>query len=351
MPDLVPNARLVSAREATPSRLYPGMSMGRTELASLVVKWIGEHEEKQRPHPFDAVHLGKIERGEVRCPRDPVRAALCAVLNADEHDLGFVKNPEEERIRQAASGLIATDLTAVHAVRGVVASLRRLEDATSAGEVLPTVKAQAELVDRLAHNAHGDVRTVAVGLLSEIEQYLGWLEVALGNMRKSDSRFDRAISLAVEADDPNRLSLGLSFKGYISLLSKRFNGAASLTEASLRESRAHPIIPVYDRYQRAQIYAGNGEAYQAQKELAKADKDAERTSEIERPDYVYWYTNGLWGLERGRTLWLLGQQDRARLEIAEGLKLMPESQRTAQWADNWVRVALDEPISREPNER
>ena len=55
----VPNDRLRLAREATASRKYPGTSMGRTELAALVAQWIEKHDDKGRPHPFDAVHLGK----------------------------------------------------------------------------------------------------------------------------------------------------------------------------------------------------------------------------------------------------------------------------------------------------
>jgi hypothetical protein len=84
-----PNALLRAARERTPSRRTPGTCMSRAELADLVVQWLAAHDDRGRDVAFDAGHLGKIERGAVGRPRAYYVAALCAVLDATEAELGL----------------------------------------------------------------------------------------------------------------------------------------------------------------------------------------------------------------------------------------------------------------------
>jgi hypothetical protein len=162
--------------------------MGRDELAGEVVAWVAAREPQRGPHPFDANHLGKLERGSVRRPGALIRAALCAVLGAGDAELGFSPHPEGERLAQTVSGQVATDATALTAVTEVLASVRRLEDVTGPGAVLPIVRAQHALATRLTVHARADVRPAAVGLLSELEQYLGWLHMAPTVERWQDSQ-------------------------------------------------------------------------------------------------------------------------------------------------------------------
>jgi hypothetical protein len=63
--------------------------MSREELAEAVALWAADHDDKHREVAFDANHLGKLERGTVRCPRQPYISALCAVLHATPTELGF----------------------------------------------------------------------------------------------------------------------------------------------------------------------------------------------------------------------------------------------------------------------
>lgn len=63
--------------------------MSREELAEAVALWATEHDSNRRGVAFDANHLGKLERGTVRCPRQVYVTALCAVLNATPAELGF----------------------------------------------------------------------------------------------------------------------------------------------------------------------------------------------------------------------------------------------------------------------
>lgn len=333
MPDLVSNDRLRFAREAMPSRKQPGTTMGRTELAVAVAKWIERNDPKGRPHPFDAVHLGKIERGVVRRPSPIIRAALCAILNATEHDLGFVPAPEAERVARAASGHVGTDLLAIDAVSQVLASVRRLEDAAGAAEVLPTVRAQAALATQLAENACGDIRPKAVGLLSELEQYEGWLNIPLQRWDESRKHLDRASVLALEADDPTRLSTALSFAAYRYLRRHNLRSADALNEAAVRDDRVNAGLRTYINFQRAEVLARDGSRIDALARLREADRLSEHLPPPdELPDSGYWYVPSFFHGQRAFVLHALGDHREAQRLAGEAIAMMPESWRDAEWA-------------------
>ena len=76
-----PNPRLRAAREAA--------HLSRNALAEAVSLWLARRDPKGRDVPFDANHLGKIERGIIERPRAPYIAALCAILRTTEAELGF----------------------------------------------------------------------------------------------------------------------------------------------------------------------------------------------------------------------------------------------------------------------
>jgi hypothetical protein len=80
---LLRRARL---RQLSPSG--SGLAMSRQELAEAVNAQV--YAASGRIVSFDANHVGKLERGEIRWPSALYRAAMCAVLGADRcADLGF----------------------------------------------------------------------------------------------------------------------------------------------------------------------------------------------------------------------------------------------------------------------
>lgn len=94
-----PNYLLRAARERVPSRRVASTCMSRDELAEAVVMWLAEHDDHNGEAAFDGNHIGKLERGTVRRPRDHYVAALCAVLGANEAALGFDPRPVADLIR------------------------------------------------------------------------------------------------------------------------------------------------------------------------------------------------------------------------------------------------------------
>ena len=85
------NARLRTARERLPSCRVPGEHLSRAELADAVNAWLWEHTDRR--FDLDDHLIGKWERGIVRYPIAPYRAALRAVLGVDtDVELGFVRS-------------------------------------------------------------------------------------------------------------------------------------------------------------------------------------------------------------------------------------------------------------------
>lgn len=83
-----PNHLLRAARERTPSRIAPGDCMSRRELAEAVAAWLWDTTNTR--YDLDTRLLSKWERGHVRWPSAPYRAALRAVLRVTtDAALGF----------------------------------------------------------------------------------------------------------------------------------------------------------------------------------------------------------------------------------------------------------------------
>ncbi|MFC5112678.1 XRE family transcriptional regulator [Amycolatopsis halotolerans] len=315
------------------------MPMSREELAGLVAERIAL--DLGKPAPFDANHLGKLERGAVQRPSAIVRAALCSVLDAGESELGFTSHGERERVVAALSGKVATDADALRAIAGVLAGVRRLEDATGAADVLPTVHAQRSMVDRLAQNARGQVRAEAVGLLSELEQYLGWLSIPLDRWSQSRQHLDRAATLALEAGDPDRLSTALSFSAYRNLRRDNLQSAEALNEAAGRDTRVNVGLRTYTKFQRAEVLARDGQSAESRRVLA----DAERLTEglpidpEELPTAGYWYIPSFFLGQRAFVLAALGEKQEAARTAREAIAEMPPAWRTAEWAGRRLKLA------------
>lgn len=100
------NARLRTARERLPSPRLPGGHMSRADLADAVNAWLWEHTGRR--FELDDHLVGKWERGVVRHPIEPYRAALRAVLGVVmDEELGFVHttpSPAPRGVHRPTSG-------------------------------------------------------------------------------------------------------------------------------------------------------------------------------------------------------------------------------------------------------
>jgi hypothetical protein len=356
---VAPNRQLTAARQAAPSPRVPNACMSRAELAEAVNAWVDANTPARGA--LDEHYVGRLEQGRVTWPGRHYRAGFRAVLGATtDTDLGFFPSnrrpvspltaalgtgdgltPDEaERLSDADRCPCRTDAATVEVVAGVLAAVRRLEDQTNAATVLPTVAAQHALMERLAGGARRTIRAAAIGLLSEITQYLGWLSIPLGRWSNAQRYLDRAAVLGAEADDPDRLSTALSFAAYAALRQGNLRSADALSEAACRDTRVHIGLRTYETYQRAEVLARDGDPTGAVRMLTRADNMLDHLPPPDDlPTFGYWYVPAFFLGQKGFVLHALGDTQAAREAGRACLAAMPAEWAHSEWAARRRRLA------------
>ncbi|MFB7837881.1 helix-turn-helix domain-containing protein, partial [Streptomyces sp. NPDC056056] len=117
---------------------------------------------------YSRTYLGAIETGQRPVPAG-VTAAYERVLGTT--DLG--------RLTAAAISASSVDASTLSDVASMLSAMRRVEDATGALSVLPAVRGVSAMTEQFARQAR-TAKTAAAALASEVTQYRGWLEHAVG---------------------------------------------------------------------------------------------------------------------------------------------------------------------------
>ncbi|MGW4770436.1 helix-turn-helix domain-containing protein [Nocardia sp. NPDC004278] len=273
---------------------------------------------------YSRAYLSLIETGQRPVPAGVV-AAYERVLGADL-----------ERLTAVARAPASVDPVALSDVAVMLAATRRIEDAAGALTVLPAVRGMAEMAEAFA----GEARTGqsdAACLASEITQYRGWLEHAIGADSAARRSLGTAASLAKESRDPDRIAHSLGFLGYVTVSAGNYGEVLALSDAALAVRDAHPVITAYGRMRRAELLAAHRETRQAQRALALADAAAEAADGIEAPASMYWWSTGFGAVQRGGVLALLGYTGEAIEEATHGLAVMPAEHRRSEWLASALR--------------
>jgi hypothetical protein len=292
-------------------------------------------------------HVQRLAAGQ--CTSDQLRPATARLLEkyfespieellvspeTKVSDPAGVLDPDGmERLSMASVQPCRTDEAAIEALAAVLVGIRHLEDETSAAAVFSTVQQQQSLADHLAAGVRAQARPAAIGLASEINQYLGWLSIPLGRWDDADRYLDRAAVLAVEVDDPLRLSTALSFQAYARLRTGDLRKADSLSEAAQRDTRVHSGLRTYITYQRAEVLARDNDRASAVRLLTEADRMVGQLPPPEGlPPSGYWYVPAFFIGQRGFVLRALGDIQGARTAALECLATMPTAWRDSEWA-------------------
>ncbi|MBF6161047.1 helix-turn-helix domain-containing protein [Nocardia cyriacigeorgica] len=272
-----------------------------------------------------------------------------AVLDAYRKVLGDptlgLAGVDAERLAATVTDPASAGRSSLEDVSVILERTRHLEDTAGAALVAPVVRGIDGVARALAAERVGGGS--AAGLASEVARYRGWLEHALGCAHIANRSLEDAAQLAQAADDPDQLAHSLSFRAYTARHQGDTARAVALTEGAIAVVGAHPILAVYDRYQRAELLALRREDRKAGKALAAADTAAEAASEVELPSFGYWYTAGFWGVQRGVVLALLGRQAEAVREAEQGIAAMPPEHRCSGWLASMLRQVHPEMMSGE----
>ncbi|MEV6660539.1 helix-turn-helix domain-containing protein [Nocardia fluminea] len=274
---------------------------------------------------FTTGYLSLVETG-----RKPVTPAVLAGYRRVLGDptLGLA-NVDPERLQATIADPSTAGSSSLDDVAVILERTRHLEDVAGAELVAPVIRGMDGVARALAAERVGG--SAAACVASEVARYRGWLEHAIGSPHVSNRALEDAAQLAEAAGDRSQLAHSYSFRAYTARHQGDTVRAVALTDAAIGVDGAHPILGVYDRYQRAELLAVHKESRQAGKALALADKAAEAADGIELPAFGYWYTAGFWGVQRGIVLALLGRQADAVREAAQGVAAMPAAHQSAEW--------------------
>lgn len=275
---------------------------------------------------YSTAYLSLIETGQRPVPAG-VTAAYERVLGTT--DLG--------RPTAATRSAASVDASALAEVAMMLSSTRRIEDAAGALAVLPAVRGMSAMAEQFAREAR-TARTEAVALASEITQYRGWLEHAVGADTAARRSLSTAVELAAESRDLDRLVHSLGFAGYVAWSATGDYGEViALSDAAPAVRGAHPVLIAYAWMRRAELLAAHGETQEAQHALADADSATEAAHGLEPPEAMYWWTPGFGAVQRGGVLSLLGDTARAIEEATNGLMEMPVEHRRTEWLASALR--------------
>lgn len=225
------------------------------------------------------------------------------------------------------------DHAALETLSRVLADIRRLEDKIGATHVIPLVDGQRRL-RRAVRRRSASGRPVRDGRAAvrarTVPRLAGRPRPPVA-ARHGD--FERAAHLAMEADDPQRLSTALSFSAYRALRRREFRTAEALSAAARRDTRVDPGLRTYETFQRAEILARIGDHPEALRLLAEADGMVDQLPPAEElPPSGYWYTPPFFLGQRAFVLYALGDDTAAGRTARDCLAEMPAEWTSSEWA-------------------
>ena len=180
------NEQLRAARGRVPSRSAPGECLSRSELAEEVNGWLWR--KTGRRYDLDGHHIAKYERGVVRYPISPYRAALRAVLGVrTDIELGFVAPSRRRTDRQP---------TQLAALGGESWSVAGILDASDEATGSTLINRRDALRSGLAATGAAMLGPLAAGWLEPLE---GWAERGGSRFSLTEvEALERAVSLLRE---------------------------------------------------------------------------------------------------------------------------------------------------------
>nr|WP_278264057.1 helix-turn-helix transcriptional regulator [Nocardia sp. AG03] len=272
---------------------------------------------------FTPAYLSMVETG-AKPVTEPVVEAYRKVLGDPTLGLADV---DLERLAATVAAPEQAGVSGLDDLAVILERTRHLEDQVGASLVVSVIRG----IDGVARALAGVGGVEAAALASEVTRYRGWLEHATGRGMIADRVLGDAAELADAADDGSQLAHSHSFRAYVARHAGQLGKAVDLTEAAISVTGAHPILRVYDRYQRAELLAVQGNRSASLRALHMADLAAEAAADVELPAFGYWYTPGFWGVQRGIVLALLGRHVEAVREAEAGVSAMPAAHQSSGW--------------------
>jgi hypothetical protein len=271
-------------------------------------------------------------------PRDGEAPRARGVLEAAARALA------SERLRGAAGRAAqAVDTQLADALAVILAAQRAAEDAKGSAPLLGPVTAQLTALMPLVVEARGPARRGMVDVAAQWAQFAGWLHANTGATAQAGIWLDRAAEWAAESENPSLAANVLSYKGHLAWEARAVGPLIGLSQAAQRIGDVYPGQRAYDACQEARGHAMAGDAESADRKLGEAGElwQRARCCPDGPPPWSYYFSPSFARLQEGLTHRYLARGDcrRARLAVeylTAGLDGLPEEQRGAEWAADFV---------------
>ncbi|MFY1634491.1 helix-turn-helix domain-containing protein [Solwaraspora sp. WMMB335] len=252
----------------------------------------------------------------------------------------------DQRSRLAAGD---TSSTAVDALAVILAQHRRLEDAVGSAAVVDAAAAQLAAVERLVATAAESGRIQLQHLYGQSAQLVGWLQITLGQYGAARRTLARAETAAKAAGDVDLVALVVSFRGHLAELCGRPTEAAELSRAALAGGpKVYIGERVYDTLQLARAVAQVDGRRAATETIRESDRLVAEFDVVggDPPPWHYYRSAAFLTMERGLVHAIHASADRraadaAISDLTAGLAALPDAQRHAEWAGDYLLALAD----------
>lgn len=275
--------------------------MSRSELASAVSSWLWRETGKR--HDLDPHLLAKWERGAVRRPSAPYRAALRAVLGASsDAELGFPETPSaaDEISAEAASDPTGSgaaengppaDADFVASLHGAIAQFVRMDSLLGSGEVVDAVVRRFRDAQRVLASGRYrvEVERDLEAATAELGEVAGWM--LIDAQRHDEARLinAEALMLAQIAGDTSMQWFILSNQALAGTYSGRQREALRISERFGEESRVPVRVRALFRLRQARALGHLGDESAARSAFDRARATFGDGVSNRDPAWAWWF--------------------------------------------------------------
>ncbi|MFI9638607.1 helix-turn-helix domain-containing protein [Micromonospora sp. NPDC051925] len=285
-------------------------------------------------------HLHDLETGR-RQPTVELVTRLDDVLETNGLLSGLLHPspaPQDpERLAYVGRHPRRVDPATLHALAESLAAHRRLEDTLGSTPLLPTIRAQLDLVTALVAETATALRPQVVDLAAQWAQFGGWLYAASDRRRLASRWYGTALEWGTEAGNPDMIATALSMRGHLAWSERRAGPLIGLSAAAARQPASSGVRAIAAQQQaRGHALIGEADAVTGLLDQAVELNEAASQAPDREPPWIYFHSAGYLAMQRGLAYRLLGRNAQAIEYLRLGLAGLPTESAGAAWTGPYL---------------
>ena len=250
-------------------------------------------------------------------PPVPVMPLATATPDADVYD----------RIARAVKDPPRVDVPVVEWLERTLAEHRRVNDTVGATPLLGLIRSQLHVVAGFTRSASGPLATRLTDLAAQYAQFVAWMCIEIKDHGAGLAWYDRARDWAEEAGDASMAATTLSMKAHLAWSVDDARRCVQMAQAARWYDRQVTTgVQGMAAQMQARGHALAGDAGDARRLLDEAQVLIGRAASRpeDEPDWLYFYGEDWFTLQRGMSELHLGNWHDAAGLLSAGLTAIPE---------------------------